>query len=147
VPHATAVAATHTEPAEQALQRRHRGRRILLAEDEPINREITCSLLDAPGLVVDVAADGQEALALSEQHDYDLVLMDMQMPRMDGLEATRRIRRGDRNRSTPVVALTANAFGEDRDRCMAAGMSDFLSKPLDARVLFETVLRWLDSSP
>ena len=146
-PGAAGTVAASSESAEVALQRRHRGRRVLLAEDEPINREITCSLLDSAGLRVDEANDGLEATTLASQHDYDLVLMDMQMPHMDGLEATRRIRAGDRNRSTPVVALTANAFSEDRDRCLAAGMSDFLAKPIEPRILFATLLRWLDGPP
>jgi CheY-like chemotaxis protein len=120
---------------------------VLLAEDDPVNREITSTLLDFAGLKVDLASDGLEAVAQAAQHDYDLMLMDMQMPRMDGLEATRRIRSGQRNQNVAVVALTANAFGEDRARCLAAGMSDFVAKPAAAQTLYAALLRWFDAAP
>jgi CheY-like chemotaxis protein len=147
VPAVVATEAPSTVSAEEQLRWRHRGRRVLLAEDDPVNREITSSLLDFAGLTVDVASDGVEAVAQAAQHHYDLMLMDMQMPRMDGLVATRCIRTGDRNRDNAVLALTANAFGEDRARCLAAGMNDFVAKPTEAEVLYAAVLRWLDAPP
>jgi PAS domain S-box-containing protein len=146
-PDAAIADAALPDLAEEALRRRHSGRRVLLAEDEPVNREITTSLLDFAGLTVDVATDGAEAVARAAERDFDLVLMDMQMPRMNGLEATRRIRSGDRNRDTPVLALTANAFSEDRARCLDAGMNDFVAKPTDAGALYAALLRWLDAAP
>jgi signal transduction histidine kinase/ActR/RegA family two-component response regulator len=129
--------------AEMELQRRFSGRRILVVDDEPVNREVAVFQLEAAGLVVDQAADGSEALGMLAQNAYDVVLMDMQMPGMDGLEATRRIRSRDAGHRVPIVAMTANAFAEDRARCVAAGMDDFLAKPYVPEELFATVLRWL----
>jgi CheY-like chemotaxis protein len=129
--------------AEMELQRRFSGRRILVVDDEPVNREVAVFQLEAVGLVVDQAADGSEALGMLARNAYDVVLMDMQMPGMDGLEATRRIRSRDAGHRVPIVAMTANAFAEDRARCVAAGMDDFLAKPYVPEELFATVLRWL----
>ena len=136
-----------TESAEATLRRDHRGRRILLAEDEPINREMTSELLQDVGLAIDVAEDGVDAVALAERSDYDLILMDMQMPRMDGLEATRRIRQSARGAATPVLAMTANAFAEDKARCLEAGMNDFIVKPVEPEALFCVLVRWLSRDP
>lgn len=130
-------------PASEQLRRFCRGRRILLVEDEPINREITLSLLRDAGLNVDVATDGIEALDLVASHCYDLILMDIQMPRMDGLEATRQIHGRPNGELVPVLALTANAFSDDRAKCLAAGMNDFVTKPVVPEVLFAKCLRWL----
>jgi signal transduction histidine kinase/ActR/RegA family two-component response regulator len=130
--------------AEAELMHRHAGRRILLAEDEPINCEITLSLLEDVGLLVDVAEDGAIAVALAQTKAYDLILMDMQMPNMDGLEATRQIRQSPETAHTPILALTANAFAEDKARCLEAGMNDFVAKPVNPDILFEGVLRWLE---
>ncbi|HEX5801800.1 MAG TPA: response regulator, partial [Azospira sp.] len=134
-------------PAEEELARAHRGRRILLVEDELINREVTLELLANTGLTVDVAEDGVDAVALAAGNAYALILMDMQMPRMDGLRATREIRGLAGHRQTPVVAMTANAFAEDRARCFDAGMNDFVAKPIDPGQLFSTLLKWLSRQP
>ncbi|MCB1954494.1 MAG: PocR ligand-binding domain-containing protein [Rhodocyclaceae bacterium] len=132
--------------AEAELRARFAGRRILLADDEPTNREITLMLLDDVRLIADVAADGAEALQLATAHPYDLVLMDMQMPRMDGLQATRHIRRLDSAAHVPILALTANAFAEDRTQCLEAGMDDFITKPISPETLYQTLLKWLPRS-
>jgi len=145
------AAATPDEPAESApdlvLAREHAGRRLLVVDDERLNREIARQLLEAGGLRVDMAANGEEAVALAERTDYDLILMDLQMPRLDGLEATRRIRRLPGREAVPIVALTANAFVEDRERCALAGMNDFLAKPTPTEQLYAMVLRWLRRQP
>jgi signal transduction histidine kinase len=128
--------------AELELKQRHFQRRILVVEDEPINREIACELLHDVCCNVDCAENGAEALQMAASTTYDLILMDMQMPVMDGLEATAAIRNMRGYSETPVIAMTANAFSEDRDRCLAAGMSDFLSKPVAPEVLFSKLLKW-----
>jgi CheY-like chemotaxis protein len=129
--------------AEEQLRQIGQGRRILLVEDEPANREVTGALLQEQGLVIELAEDGEQAVALAACHPYDLILMDVQMPRLDGLEATRRIRRMVNRAEVPILALTANAFSEDKARCLEAGMNDFIAKPVHPEALFETVLKWL----
>ena len=132
-----------TGEAEATLRREFAGLRILVAEDEPLNQEITLAMLDDAGLAGEVAADGRAAVELAASRYYDLILMDMQMPQMDGLEATRQIRRGNRNSTIPIIAMTANAFASDRARCTEAGMDDFISKPVNPASLYATVLKWL----
>jgi len=131
------------ESAEIRLQTHHAGKRILLAEDEPVNQEISRGLLEDVGLVVDLADDGRQAVELARQNTYALVLMDMQMPVMNGIEATGAIRAESLNRQTPILAMTANAFDEDRQVCLDAGMNDHIAKPVDPAVLYETLAGWL----
>ncbi len=126
--------------AEARLRADHAGKRILLVEDEPVNREIALMMLQELGLAVDTATDGIEAVERAARHPYDLILMDMQMPHMDGLEATRRIRGLPGRAELPIVAITANAFAEDRTRCFAAGMNDFICKPITPEGLYQVIL-------
>ncbi|ACB33717.1 PAS/PAC sensor hybrid histidine kinase [Leptothrix cholodnii SP-6] len=135
-------------PAAAAiLKARHAGMRLLVVEDNDINREVAQALLEEVGFVVDLAEDGAEAVAKVASHPYRLVLMDMQMPRMDGLEASQEIRRTRTTQNLPIIAMTANAFSEDRARCLAAGMDDFVSKPVDPEALYAVLLGWLDKVP
>ena len=129
--------------AEHTLCVECAGAQVLLAEDNPVNRGVALELLNAAGLEVESVGSGREVLELCRARDFDLILMDMRMPEMDGLEATRALRVQTRNRHTPVIALTANVFEEDRRACFAAGMDDFVAKPVDPQDLFTTLLRWL----
>jgi PAS domain S-box-containing protein len=129
--------------AEQQLQARYAGMRILLVEDEPVNQEVSQGLVEETGLVVELAENGVEAVDMAKRTDYALILMDMQMPKMNGVEATRAIRALPGRAQTPIVAMTANAFSEDRAACLNAGMNDFVSKPVEPDKLFETLLKWL----
>ncbi|MCG8590808.1 MAG: ATP-binding protein [Proteobacteria bacterium] len=120
------------------------GARILLAEDNPVNQRIGQRILEKLGCLVDLAEDGEAALALLETRAYDLVFMDCQMPRMDGFEATRRIRDGDAGPAAiPIIAITAGALDRDRDRCHDAGMDGFVPKPVRIEDLRQVLERWL----
>ena len=132
--------------AEMRIQALSAGIRILLAEDEPINQEVSRGLLEDVGLTVDLAQDGKEAVALAGKCHYDLIFMDIQMPHLNGMDATRAIRRLPGYEITPILAMTANAFGEDRQTCLDAGMNDHIAKPVDPDVLYETLAKWLSSS-
>jgi len=128
---------------ESVLARDYPGRRVLVVEDEPVNRELAAALLEEAGLIVDLAEDGLEAVDRIARNRYDLVFMDMQMPRLDGLDATRRIRESTPARALPIIAMTANAYAEDRARCLAAGMDDFITKPIEPEILFGVCVKWL----
>ena len=119
------------------------GARILLAEDEPVNREITKEILQEAGALVDTAFNGQEAVQRAAASDYDLVVMDMKMPVMDGLQAAREILGMPGHKFTPIVAVTANAFEEDRRACLEAGMREHLPKPVACEALYGCASRWI----
>jgi PAS domain S-box-containing protein len=131
--------------AENILRSDYPGHRILLVEDEPVNREIARELLESIGLAVDVAEDGSVAVQLAVDKRYDAILMDLQLPRIDGLEATRRIRSMPAYLDVPIIALTANAYAEDKSACYEAGMNDFVTKPIRPDRMYEALLRGLGS--
>ena len=135
--------------AEELIRLRHSGRLILLVDDEPINLEIARLYLEDVGLVVDSVMDGLQAVCQAKEKTYAAILMDMQMPHLNGIGATKQIRKLPDYQETPILAMTANAFAEDRARCFDAGMSDFITKPLNPEVFFEKILKWLEphSSP
>ncbi|WP_239161164.1 response regulator [Chromobacterium violaceum] len=119
-----------------------RGMRVLLAEDNELNQQVATELLSAADIEVTIASNGEEALSLAEAQPFDLALMDMQMPVMDGLEATRRLRRLASWGERPILAMTANAMSGDRERCLEAGMNDHVTKPIDPDKLFAALKRW-----
>ncbi len=135
--------AAPSESAEAVLARDYSGTRILLADDEPLNRRLVSDILEKTNLVIDMAENGAAAVALASRNDYGLILMDMQMPQLNGLDAARQIRALPGNAEVPIIALTGNAFSEDRIRCLEAGMNDYLAKPFGVQDLFSTVLKWL----
>jgi len=141
-PAASAQIAPRVDPAA-AHREILNGLRVLLVEDNLINQELAVELLSEAGVVVTVADDGRSALDLLMSHSFDAVLMDIQMPVMDGYEATRAIRMQPRWQHLPVIAMTANTMSGDRDKALAAGMNDHIAKPLDVTVMFQTLARWV----
>lgn len=129
--------------AETLLRQDFRGSKVLVVEDDAINQTLIACLLEEVGLMAEMANNGQEALAKVAQTDYQLILMDVQMPMLDGLEATRRIRSLPGKGDVVIIAMTANSFSDDHANCLAAGMDDFIAKPYEPNVVFETLLRWL----
>ncbi|EGJ11804.1 MULTISPECIES: response regulator [Rubrivivax] len=128
---------------ETLVRQRHAGARVLVAEDNEINQLVAEELLECAGLVVDLVGDGRQAVERAAANAYAAILMDVQMPVLDGLQATREIRARPGGEHVPVIAMTANAFGEDREACLAAGMNDHLPKPVAAERLYTQLLRWL----
>jgi len=119
-----------------------RGARVLLVEDNEINQEVALGQLEDAEVEVDVAENGEMAVRMVQSNPYDLVLMDMQMPVMDGIEATRVIRSDPRFKNLPIIAMTANAMAADRDKCLDAGMNDHIPKPIDPQELFRVLSQW-----
>ena len=133
--------------AEDTLRRYYRHARILLAEDDWVNQEVAMELLsEVLGLHVDLAVDGEKAVEMIASNKYDLILMDVQMPNLDGIAATGLIRQMKGMAYIPILAMTANAFEEDRQKCLAAGMNDFITKPVDPDVLLSKLLHWLEKT-
>ena len=118
------------------------GARVLLVEDNELNQEVAMGLLEPAHMSIDLAENGEIAVRMVGEHDYDLVLMDMQMPVMDGIAATKAIRSNPRFRTLPIIAMTANAMDVDREMCREAGMNDHVSKPIDPEAMFTTVIKW-----
>ena len=135
---------TDSHRIKAQLQARYGKVRLLLAEDDPLNQEVALMLLGEIGWTIDVADDGQKTVDQVAAGDYQLILMDMHMPVMDGVEATRRIRQLPTGGAVPIIAMTANAFTEDKQRCLEAGMNDFVTKPVVPDTLFAKILHCLD---
>ena len=132
-----------SEDAEQELLAHYAGTRILLVEDNEINRQVIVEILKAVDLPVDTAENGRLAVEKARSGIYDLILMDIQMPEMDGIEATRLIRSGLANKDIPILAMTANVFEDDRQLYEEAGMNAFIGKPIDPQKLFQMLAKWL----
>jgi len=138
------VDATEAAPAVSSFDiSRIRGARVLLVEDNEINQEVALGQLEDAELFVDLAANGADAVRMVDENDYDVVLMDMQMPVMDGIEATQAIRSDSRFQDLPIIAMTANAMASDREKCLKAGMNDHIGKPIDPDKLLGTLLHWI----
>jgi signal transduction histidine kinase/DNA-binding response OmpR family regulator/HPt (histidine-containing phosphotransfer) domain-containing protein len=131
-------------PAGSAKERGQlRGARVLLVEDNELNREVALGLLEDANLSIDIAENGEVAVRMVRTHKYDVVLMDMQMPVMDGITATKTIRSDPQFRGLPIIAMTANVMANDREECTKAGMNDHLAKPIDPDELFAVLIRWI----
>ncbi len=139
----TAAQPIAPQKSESILREHHAGVCLLLVEDDPVNQEITGELLRIAGVEVAIAETGEQALMMAHERIYSLALMDVQMAGMNGLDATRELRRIPGWSKVPILAITADVFAEDRERCLAAGMNDHVSKPVEAEALYSTLLRWL----
>jgi PAS domain S-box-containing protein len=133
--------------ANREAEENLRGAYLLLVEDNPVNQELALDILQDAGLRIDVADNGAVALDMVDKNPYEGILMDCQMPVMDGFEATRKIRADSRFTTLPILAMTANAMSGDREMCLAAGMNDHIGKPIDVDQLFSTLNRWIKFSP
>ena len=149
LPPAPPEAAEPTDARQAAAPRRTRlhGARVLLVDDNEINRELALEILGDAGMLVTQAVHGVQALELLHARPFDIVLMDCQMPVMDGYEATVAIRREARWAALPVIAMTANVMSGDRERALASGMNDHIAKPIDIDAMFATLSRWLPAEP
>jgi two-component system, sensor histidine kinase and response regulator len=138
----------HQQPSssQEGQLRSLKGGRILLVEDNELNQQVAAEILADAGLLVDIADNGEIAVRMAQESPYDVILMDMQMPVMDGITATREIKKIARLCSIPILAMTANAMQVDRDHCSAAGMVDFISKPIDPDALWRVLLKWCKPS-
>ena len=132
--------------AELKIAAQYAGCLVLVVEDEQVNRELMETLLTDVGLTIDLAEDGLSAIAFAKESLYDLILMDVQMPKMDGITATQHIRCLPHYDTVPILATTANAFVEDRQRCLDAGMDDYIAKPITPSELYSTILKWLEKN-
>ncbi|HAI69001.1 MAG TPA: hypothetical protein DCM38_06130 [Gammaproteobacteria bacterium] len=119
------------------------GARILLVEDNSINQQVARETIEGEGLIVEIANNGKEAIAMIAKSDFDAVLMDVQMPEMDGYEATRLIRENPQYSELPIIAMTAHAMSGDKEKCLAAGMNDYITKPIEVDRLFSTLKKWV----
>ena len=140
-PEGEAVARVRGSDEEEL--RKIRGARVLLAEDNEINQQVAKEILEQAGLVVSIANNGKEAVEMVRAGNYDAVLMDIQMPVMGGFEATQEIRKDERFKELPIIAMTAHAMAGDREKSLAAGMNDHVTKPIDPDELFSTLVRWI----
>lgn len=132
--------------AEKHLKTDYTGAKILLVEDDAINQEVALFYLEEVEFQIDVAEDGEQAYHKAQEKQYDLILMDMQMPKMNGIESTKLIRADSKNINTPIIAMTANAFSDDRQRCIEAGMNDHFAKPFQPDQLYQLILTWLEKT-
>jgi two-component system sensor histidine kinase/response regulator len=124
-----------------------RGAHVLIAEDNPVNQAVARELLESEGVNVHIAGNGRAAIdAVASDGTIDVVLMDLQMPKLDGIAATREIRANPAFARLPIIAMTAHAMAAERDRCLEAGMNDYLSKPFDPARLYELLGRWLSQA-
>jgi PAS domain S-box-containing protein len=141
---ATIAPTAEAVDAEAEIRRRYASQRILVVDDEPVNREVAQIQLEFVDLVADAAEDGAEAVEMARKNSYAAIFMDMQMPKLNGVEATRLLRQIPGYRDTPIIAMTANVFAEDKAQCLEAGMNDFLIKPFNPDEMFAVLLRSLD---